>query len=141
MGGVYLPQMFQEPLLVGFHRHQVVPAAVLVWARALFHGLFVTVFHGLKPGTGTLNDGRGGEGCGPRVAGARRAAEPMTVGQAAGRSGRDPQHVALSSLAAFTLSTKLGSGLPAFMLSVLVDRAQPGQLLKGMLYVQGKDLP
>ena len=45
--------------------------------------------------------GRGAGGCGPRPeSGARRAAQPVTVGQAAGRSGRDPQHVALSSHAA-----------------------------------------
>lgn len=36
--------------------------------------------------------------------GAHSAAQPMTAGQTAGRSGRDPQHVALSSLTAFTPS-------------------------------------
>ena len=74
----------------------------------------------------------GGEGCGPCEAGARSAAQPMTAGQAAGRSGRDPQHVALSSRAAFTL--------PAFMLSFLVDRAQPRQLFQGVLDVYCVDL-
>ena len=105
-----------------------------LWARALFHGLFGTVFHGLKQRIATLRHGRGGEGCGPGPkSGAHSAASPMTVGQAAGRSGRDPQHVALSSLAALTLST--------FIRSVLVDRAQPGQLFQGMLDVLNADLP
>jgi predicted phosphatase len=56
----------------------------------------------------------------------------MTVGQAAGRSGRDPQHVALSSLAAFTSS--------AHIFSVIVDSPQPWQLLKRLLDVLGADL-
>ena len=44
---------------------------------------------------------RGAGGCAPRPkSGERSAAQPVTVGQAAGRSGRDPHHVALSSRAA-----------------------------------------
>lgn len=55
----------------------------------------------------------------------------MTAGQAAGRSGRDPQHVALSSLAAFTPSIHI--------FSVILDPAQPWQLFKSLLNVLGAD--
>ena len=104
----------------------------MVWARAVFHGLFGAVFHGLWLRMSRLLHGREGEGCGPHEVGARSAASPLTVGQAAGRSGRDPQHVALSSHTALTLST--------FIRSVLVDGAQPGQLLQGMLHMLHADL-
>ena len=57
----------------------------------------------------------------------------LTAGQTAGRSGRDPQHVALSSHAACTLS--------AHMISVVAGRTQPWQLLERLLDMLTADLP
>ena len=48
----------------------------------------------------------------------------MTVGQAAGRSGRDSQHVALSSLAALS---------PGQFSDLLSQIAKPGKLIECLL--------
>ena len=48
----------------------------------------------------------------------------MTVGQAAGRSGRDSQHVALSSRAALS---------PGVFSDLLSQIAKPGKLIEGLL--------
>jgi len=106
-----------------------------VWARTLFDGLFVTVICGLWRGIVTLLDGV--ERVKAAVPGRSREHTALhnllTAGQAAGRSGRDPQHVALSSLAALTLST--------WRRSVIMDATEPGKLLQGLLDMLGADLP
>lgn len=75
--------------------------STFLWARTMCQDLFVMIFHGVGLGLCTIGqEVEGLEAAAPTCVGARSAEQPVTVGQAAGRSGRDPHHVALSSLAA-----------------------------------------